>query len=403
MAADRGTASFSDLANAISAEYGFWLGDAFASGGSHGYDHKALGITARGAWIAVRQHFRQLDIDVQSESIRVTGVGDMSGDVFGNGMLRSPTIRLVAAFDHRDVFIDPDPDPKVAFEERGRLFALPRSSWRDYDRALISPGGGVWSRSAKEIVLPPEAQQALGVSAASVRPPDVVRAILAAGVDLLFFGGIGTFVKASSESDADVGDRIDDAIRIDAGAVRARVVAEGGNLAVTPRARVQYSRRGGRINADFIDNAAGVATSDREVNLKILLALAVERGLLAPSERDQVLFDVADEVAAEVLRQVGLSAAAVTHDVPRSAVELDAFDALMAKLEVDGHLDRSVEALPDAQEMGVRRAAGAGLTRPEVAVLLAYAKSDLAAALERSPLMADPEILEAVEAYFPRR
>jgi glutamate dehydrogenase len=401
VAADRGTAALSDLANAISAEYGFWLGDAFASGGSHGYDHKAMGITARGAWVAVRQHFRGLGIDVQRESIRVAGVGDMSGDVFGNGMLQSPTIKLVAAFDHRDVFIDPDPDPQVSFAERRRLFGLPRSSWQDYDRALISPGGGVWSRTAKEIALSPQAQAALGLSGKTLPPPDVVRAILSAGVDLLWFGGIGTFIKASTETDAEVGDSSDDAVRIDAGALRARVVAEGGNLAVTPRARVQYSRRGGRINADFIDNAAGVVTSDREVNLKILLAQAIEAGLLARSERDQVLFDVADDVAAEVLRQVGLSAAAVSHAVPRSAIDLDAFEALMVKLEIDGHLNRRVEALPDTEELQIRRSAGAGLTRPELAVLLAYAKSDLAAALERSPLMADPEILVAVEAYFP--
>jgi glutamate dehydrogenase len=401
VAADRGTAPLSDVANAISAEYGFWLGDAFASGGSHGYDHKAMGITARGAWVAVRQHFRELGIDVQRESIRVAGVGDMSGDVFGNGMLQSPTIKLVAAFDHRDVFIDPNPDPQVSFDERRRLFTLPRSSWQDYNRALISPGGGIWSRTAKRIELSPEAQAALGVTGGSLAPPDVVRAILGAGVDLLWFGGIGTFVRSSTETDAEVGDSVDDVVRIDAGALRARVVAEGGNLAVTPRARVQYSRRGGRINADFIDNAAGVATSDREVNLKILLAQAVDARRLARSERDQVLFDAADEVADEVLRQVGLSAATVSHALARSAVDLDAFDALMVKLEIDGHLNRRVEALPDAEEIQIRRSAGAGLTRPELAVLLAYAKSDLSAALERSPLMADPEIRVAVEAYFP--
>jgi glutamate dehydrogenase len=310
-------------------------------------------------------------------------------------------MRLVAAFDHRDIFIDPDADPAGAYEERRRLFGLPRSSWQDYNRSLISPGGGVWSRSAKEITLSPEAQAALGVSGQSLRPPDLVRAILSAPADLLWFGGIGTFVRAAAESDAEVGDRDDDRVRIDARAIRARVVAEGGNLACTPRARVQYSRRGGKINADFIDNAAGVATSDREVNLKILLGLAIERGLLAAGERDAVLVDVRDQVADEVLRQVGLSAVAITHAVPTSAVDLDAFEALMVGLEAGGGLDRQVDALPDAEELAVRRSAGAGMTRPELAVLLAHAKSDLTSTLARSPLMRDPEILEAVEAYFP--
>jgi glutamate dehydrogenase len=401
VAPDKGTAGLSDLANQISARYRFWLGDAFASGGSHGYDHKAMGITARGAWVVVAQHFRQLGMDVQTDPIRVVGVGDMSGDVFGNGLLRSRAIRLVAAFDHRDVFIDPDPDPEVGYQERRRLFELPGSSWQDYDRTLLSPGGGVWSRTVKEIVLSPRAQAALGVSASSLRPPEVIRAILSAPADLLWFGGIGTFVKAADEADADVGDPDDDRVRVDARELRARVVAEGGNLACTPRARVQYARRGGKINSDFIDNAAGVATSDREVNLKILLALAIERGQLAAGERDGVLVGAREQVAAEVLRQVGLSSVAITHAVPGSAVDLDAFEALMDSLEADGRLERRVDALPDAEEIGVRRNAGAGLTRPELAVLLAHSKSELTAALARSPLMWDPEIFEAVEAYFP--
>jgi glutamate dehydrogenase len=401
VAADRGTAALSDLANGISAEYRFWLGDAFASGGSHGYDHKAMGITARGAWLAVKQHFRQLGMDPEADPIRAAGVGDMSGDVFGNGMLQSKSMRLVAAFDHRDVFIDPDPDPEVAFAERERLARMPGSTWQDYNRSLISAGGGVWSRNAKQIPLTNAAQAALGVASSTLTPPEVISAILCAPVDLLWFGGIGTFVKGDNEADADVGDRADDRIRVNASVVRARVVAEGGNLAFTQRARIQYSRRGGKINTDFIDNAAGVATSDREVNLKILLALAIERGRMAAGQRDDLLAEVADDVAAEVLRQVGLSAAAVTRAVPASASDLDAHEALMVGLESAGHLDRKVEALPEAEEIAVRRSAGAGLTRPELAVLLAHAKSELAQALQASPLMRDPEMREAVEAYFP--
>ena len=401
VAADKGTATFSDLANAISVARGFWLGDAFASGGGHGYDHKAMGITARGAWEVARQHFRQLGIDPEAEEIRVIGVGDMSGDVFGNGMLRSRTMKLIAAFDHRDVFVDPDPDPARSFAERSRLFALPRSSWQDYDRAVLSPGGGVWSRTTKAITLSPEARAALGITAATVTPPQLVTAILTASADLLWFGGIGTFVKAAQESSADVGDRANDAVRVDADQVRARIVVEGGNLAVTPRARIAYSRRGGKINADFIDNAAGVDTSDYEVNLKILLAQAIEQGGITAAERDEVLRSVQDDVAQSVLRDVGLTAAAVTRAVPASAADLDAYQALMAHLEHAGRLDRRVESLPDAEDLARRRAAGAGLTRPEAAVLLALAKSDLADALERSHLVASPAVHDAVVGYFP--
>ena len=401
VAADKGTATFSDLANSLSEEYGFWLGDAFASGGSHGYDHKAMGITARGAWVAVRRHFHQLGIDVQADPIRVVGVGDMSGDVFGNGMLRSKSIRLVAAFDHRHVFLDPDPDPIVSFAERARLAALPRSSWADYRPELISKGGGVWPRHAKTVPLGPAAQRVLGVAAAALSPPALISAILAAPVDLLWFGGIGTFVKAPGEPDSSVGDHGNDAVRITADDVRARVIAEGGNLGITQRARIRYSRRGGRINTDFIDNAAGVATSDREVNLKVLLALAIERGRLASSERDAYLARSADEVAGEVLRQVDHSVAALSRAVPGSARELDAYAALMDVLEEAGRMDRAVEVLPSGEELGVRREAGAGLIRPELAVLLAYAKSDLVARVEASDESADRALLGAVVPYFP--
>jgi glutamate dehydrogenase len=401
VAADKGTATFSDLANSISEEYGFWLADAFASGGSRGYDHKAMGITARGAWVAVRRHFHQLGIDVQADPIRVVGVGDMSGDVFGNGMLRSETIRLIAAFDHRHIFLDPDPDSVTSFAERLRLAGLPRSSWADYRTELISDGGGVWSRQTKAIGLVPAARVALGVTDDSLSPPRLISAILAAPVDLLWFGGIGTFVKAPEETDTAVADHANDLVRITADQVRARVVAEGGNLGFTQRARIRYSRRGGRINTDFIDNAAGVATSDREVNLKILLALAIEEGRLVPGERDSYLQRSADEVANEVLRQVDHSVAALNRSVPGSARELDAYEALIDTLEDAGRFDRDVECLPALEEMRIRREAGAGLIRPELAVLLAYAKSDLVSAIESSTMVEDPALLDAVVPYFP--
>ena len=401
VAADRGTATFSDLANAVADEYQFWLGDAFASGGSRGYDHKAMGITARGAWVAVRRHFHQLGIDVQTDAIRVAGVGDMSGDVFGNGMLLSREIRLVAAFDHRDIFLDPDPDPAVSFAERARLASLPRSSWADYRPELISDGGGVWPRQAKAVPLSAPVRRALGVTAETLTPPRVIAAILAAPVDLLWFGGIGTYVKAPDEPDSAVGDHANDAVRITSDQLRARVVAEGANLGITQRARIRYSRRGGRINTDFIDNAAGVATSDREVNCKILLARAIELGRLDPGERDGYLSRSEPEVAADVLRQVDHSVTALTRAVPGSARELDAYAALLSALEEAGRYDRSVEDLPSADELQVRREAGAGFIRPELAVLLAYAKSDLVAAIESSPLVSEPALLQSVIPYFP--
>jgi glutamate dehydrogenase len=401
VAADKGTATFSDVANAISERVGFWLGDAFASGGSRGYDHKRLGITARGAWVAVARHFHQLGVDVQTEPVTVTGVGDMSGDVFGNGMLQSDRIKLVAAFDHRHVFLDPDPDPAAAYAERKRLAALERSSWADYSAGAISGGGGVWPRDVKTIPVSPAARRALGVEAEELSPPEVISAILSAPVDLLWFGGIGTFIKAPSEADSDVGDHANDGVRITSDRVRARVIAEGGNLGITQQARIRYSRRGGRINTDFIDNAAGVATSDREVNLKILLALAIEDGKLDPAERDGYLRRATDEVTGEVLRQVDHSVAALERAVFASAREPDAFAALIGALEESGRFDRAVESLPSAEELRVRREAGAGLIRPELAVLLAYAKSDLVAAIE--PLMAQSgtDYLDAVEPYFP--
>ncbi|HWE55840.1 MAG TPA: NAD-glutamate dehydrogenase domain-containing protein [Acidimicrobiales bacterium] len=401
VAADKGTATFSDLANSISEGLGFWLGDAFASGGSRGYDHKAMGITAKGAWVAVRRHFRELGIDVAVDPIRVVGVGDMSGDVFGNGMLRSRAIRLVGAFDHRHVFLDPDPDPERSFEERLRISGLPRSSWADYDTALISAGGGVWSRDAKSIPLSAAVRGALGVEAESLSPPEVVSAILVAPVDLLWFGGIGTYIKALDEPDSEVADHANDAVRVTSDRVRARVIAEGANLGVTQRGRIRYSRRGGRINADFIDNAAGVATSDREVNLKILLALAIERGRLAAGDRDRYLAAAEDEVATEVLRQVDHSVAALNRAAGHSDRLLDAYEALIDDMEAAGRFDRQVEVLPTTDEFGVRRAAGAGLIRPELATVLTYAKTELVAAVEEAEWSTDPFLLSSVAPYFP--
>ena len=413
VAADRGTATFSDIANSISAEYGFWLGDAFASGGSRGYDHKAMGITARGAWVAVQRHFRELDIDVQTEAINVVGIGDMSGDVFGNGMLQSDAIRLVAAFDHRDIFIDPSPDPTVSFAERRRLFEIPRSSWRDYNTELISEGGGVWSRTAKSIPLAEPVREMLRVTESELSPPDLVRAILRAPSDLLFAGGIGTFVKASDETHDEVGDRANDSIRVNATQVGARVVGEGGNLAFTQRGRIQFAKRGGRINTDAIDNSAGVDTSDHEVNLKILLALAMADRTLKPEERDALLAAMTDEVAAAVLADVYLQTGIISAEVASSAASMDAYEALMQDLETPASsrlpsaaavvtvLERDVEILPSTAEMERRRQAGAGLTRPELSVLLGYSKVDLTTRLLGSEVPDEPYLARALEEYFP--
>ncbi len=402
VAPDKGTGHFSDLANSISLERGFWLGDAFASGGSTGYDHKALGITARGAWVAVRRHFRALEMDAQHDPLRVVGVGDMSGDVFGNGMLQSRSISLVAAFDHRDIFVDPSPDPDLSYEERRRLSQLERSSWQDYDLKAASLGAAVYSRHAKKVALSPQACGALGVVGPGLlSPPELVKAVLEAQVDLIFFGGIGTFVKASGETDIDVDDRANDDVRVNADQLRARVVTEGANLALTQKARTSYSRRGGRLNADFIDNAGGVAMSDREVNLKILLGLALGSGRLAPADRDAVLAGSADVVADAVLAQVEQSVVALDRAAGSSAAELPAFEALMEDLAGVGLLDIEVEALPDAEELARRKQGGAGLSRPELAVLLAYARSELARSIEASPLSGFEALRSCAVDYFP--
>jgi glutamate dehydrogenase len=401
VAADKGTATFSDTANRVAARYGFWLGDAFASGGSKGYDHKALGITARGAWESLKRHFSELDMDPAVDEFTAVGIGDMSGDVFGNGMLLSDRICLVAAYDHRHVFIDPDPDAARGFAERRRLFELPSSSWDDYDRDAISAGGGVWSRSAKRIELPEQARAALGIEEEVLPPTEVIRAILRAPVDVLWNGGIGTVVKASTETDAEALDRSSDAIRVDADALRCRVVAEGGNLGLTQRARIEFAREGGSINADFIDNSAGVDSSDHEVNLKILLDLAVRRGELDPQGRDALLAEVTDDVAGHVVYDSFLQAQILAQEVRGSAARMFAYEDLMAELEAEGLLRREVEFLPSSEEMADRRRSGRGLERPELAVLVAYSKRSLTGALLRSPLPDDPYLDGDLRRYFP--
>ncbi len=398
VAADKGTATFSDVANGIALRRGFWLGDAFASGGSVGYDHKALGITARGAWESVKRHFRQLGHDTQSEPFTVVGIGDMSGDVFGNGMLLSEQIRLVAAYDHRHIFVDPDPDPAVGFAERKRLFELAGSSWDDYDTALISEGGGVFPRSAKSVELSPQARAALGIEDEQLAPTDLIRAVLRAPVDLLWNGGIGTVVKASFETDADAMDRSSDAIRVDASELRVRVIGEGGNLGLTQRARVEAARRGVLVHADFIDNSAGVDCSDHEVNLKILLGM--EPGLEYEA-RNALLEEVTEDVCDHVLYDSYSQAQILAQEVLVAPARLYAYEDLIATLESSGMLARAIEKLPDGEELSERRRAGEGLFLPELAVLLAYAKRDIADALLESSLLDDPVFDEDLRGYFP--
>ncbi len=401
VAADKGTATFSDIANGIAADYGFWLGDAFASGGSAGYDHKALAITARGAWECVKRHFRELGIDPEREPVTVAGIGDMSGDVFGNGLLRSPHLKLVAAFNHQHIFLDPAPDAARSHAERLRLFRLPRSGWNDYDRRLISKGGGVWLRSAKRIDLPRAAQQLLGVAQESVTPPELVRAILRMQVDLLWNGGIGTYVKARGESNADAGDRSNDALRVNGAELRARVVGEGGNLGFTQRGRIEYAAAGGRINTDFVDNSAGVNTSDFEVNIKILLDAQVRAGRLRPEARNRLLASMADEVCALVLRNNYLQSQALSMLEAGGREALPAHQQTIRALERSGGLDRALEGLPDDASLAERAIHGPGLTRPELAVVLACSKIWLKATLLNSDVPEDPYFAREVERYFP--
>jgi glutamate dehydrogenase len=401
VAADKGTATFSDYANAISEEYGFWLGDAFASGGSVGYDHKAMGITARGAWELVKRHFRERGRDIAAADLTVIGVGDMSGDVFGNGMLISRHIRLLAAFDDRHVFIDPNPDLDRSFAERLRLFRLPRSSWAHYDRTLISPGGGVFDRAAKSITISPEMKRAFGIGADHLTPAELIRNLLTAPVDLLWFGGIGTYVKAPEESHVEVGDRTNDALRINGDEIRAKVVGEGANLAVTQRGRVAFALAGGRIDTDAIDNSAGVDTSDHEVNIKILLDQAIASGALAADEREPLLTSMAGDVASLVLRDNYLQGEALSLAEARSVASLDRQTRMMRELERSGRLDRALEHLPDDETLAERAAQGRGLVRPELAVLLAYAKMALDEELLASALPDAPELAGELGGYFP--
>lgn len=403
VAADKGTATFSDTANGLAQEAGFWLDDAFASGGSAGYDHKKMGITARGAWEAVKRHFREMDTDIQTTPFNVVGVGDMSGDVFGNGMLLSPKIRLIAAFDHRDIFIDPDPDTEKSFAERSRMFALPRSSWQDYDRSTLSDGAMIISRSEKSVKLTREAAAAIGIDKTTATPFEIMTAILKSEADLLWFGGIGTYIRATSETDAEVGDRANDPIRVTAGEVRAKVIGEGANLGVTQKGRIAYSLAGGRCNSDAIDNSAGVNSSDVEVNIKIALNAAMQDGRLSRNKRNQLLASMTEEVGELVLRNNYLQPLSVSLIERRGVSNREQLARLMSVLESQGKLNRKVETLPDDAELAERYAAGRPLTRPEIGVLLSYSKIVLFDALLESAIPDDPYFAAILKAYFPAK
>jgi len=403
VAADKGTATFSDIANEVAQSYNFWLGDAFASGGSAGYDHKKMGITARGAWESVKRHFRELDVNTQAEDFTVVGVGDMSGDVFGNGMLLSEHIRLVAAFDHRHIFLDPHPDAAVSFAERRRMFELPRSSWADYNTELLSAGGGVFPRTAKAIPVNGHVREALGIEAGITKmtPADLMKAILKAPVDLLWNGGIGTYVKARTETHTDVGDKANDAIRVDGADLRAKVVGEGGNLGMTQLGRIEFAQHGGKINTDAIDNSAGVDTSDHEVNIKILLNGLVTDGDMTVKQRNKILAEMTDEVGALVLRNNYAQNTAIANALAQSKDMLHAQQRFLRHLVREGHLDRALEFLPTDRQIRERLAQGQGLTGPETAVLLAYTKITVSDELLHTSLPDDPYLRSLLYAYFP--
>jgi glutamate dehydrogenase len=407
VAADKGTATFSDLANGVSADYNFWLGDAFASGGSQGYDHKEMGITARGAWESVKRHFRELGVDIQTTDFTTVGIGDMSGDVFGNGMLLSRHTRLIAAFNHVHVFLDPEPDPETSYEERKRLFELDRSSWSDYDESLISEGGGVYSRQAKSIKLSPQVQELLAIEADKLTPNELIQAILKAPVDLLYNGGIGTYVKASTESQGDVGDKANDPLRVDARELRCRVVGEGGNLGFTQRARIEYAlsggpdNKGGRINTDAIDNAAGVNTSDHEVNIKILLDGLVADGDMTPKQRNELLHEMTDAVGQQVLYGSYTQTQAISLGLIQAPPMIDVHARLIRFLEQNAGLNRKLEFLPSDDAIDERKAAHQGLVAPELAVVMAYIKIHLYKQLLDSDLPEDGYLAHDLERYFP--
>ncbi|MBR7675724.1 NAD-glutamate dehydrogenase [Streptomyces daliensis] len=404
VAADKGTATFSDIANEVAVAYGFWLGDAFASGGSAGYDHKGMGITARGAWESVKRHFRELGHDTQTQDFTAVGVGDMSGDVFGNGMLLSEHIRLVAAFDHRHIFLDPDPDAATSYAERRRLFELPRSSWADYDKELISAGGGIHPRSAKSVPVTPQVRAALGIDAGVTKmtPAELMKAILSAPVDLLWNGGIGTYVKASTEINADAGDKANDAIRVDGQDLRVKVVGEGGNLGLTQLGRIEFARKGGRVNTDAIDNSAGVDTSDHEVNIKILLNAVVANGDMTVKQRNALLAEMTDEVGELVLRNNYAQNVALANSIEGAPSLLHAHQRYMRRLVKEGKLDRGLEFLPSDKLIRERLTNGQGLTQPELAVLLAYTKITITDELVGTGLPDDPYLRGLAHAYFPR-
>ena len=402
VAADKGTATFSDIANGVSAEYGFWLDDAFASGGSAGYDHKAMGITARGAWESVKRHFREMGIDVMTTPFTCVGVGDMSGDVFGNGLIYSPFTKLIGAFNHLHIFVDPDPDPARSFKERKRLFDMGRSSWTDYNADLISKGGGIFERSAKSIKVTPEMRKAFALGPKdAIAPTDLMHAMLVAKIDLLWFGGIGTYVKSRGENNIDVGDRANDTLRLNGREVGARVVGEGANLGVTQLGRIEYALNGGRINTDALDNSAGVDCSDHEVNIKILLGVAVDSGKLTIKARNKVLVDMTEDVSDLVLMDNYRQSMALTNAEHQSLALVDEHVRFMRALEKAGDLNRAVEFLPTDEEIETRYAAGAGLCRPELSVLLAYAKIVLFDEVLDSTLPDDPYLTDSLVLYFP--
>ena len=402
VAADKGTATFSDIANGVAKDYGFWLGDAYASGGSVGYDHKKMGITARGAWESVKRHFRERGLDIQArDDFTVVGIGDMGGDVFGNGMLLSRHIKLVGAFNHLHIFLDPDPDPAQSFEERARLFALPRSSWEDYDKQLISQGGGIYPRAAKSIPISPEMAKVLDIEADKLTPTELISALLKAPVDLLWNGGIGTYVKAVSETHAEVGDKANDALRINGRELRCRVVGEGGNLGFTQRGRIEFALKGGKVLTDAIDNSGGVNCSDHEVNIKILLNQAVTAGDMTEKQRNQLLEAMTEEVAQLVLRQNYLQPEAISITHSQAVDLLGDHLRVMRKLEKENKLDRAIEFLPSDEELAEREAAGRGLVPPELAVLLAYSKIDLYDKLLASDVPDDRYFHNDLLNYFP--
>lgn len=403
VAADKGTAAFSDIANAISKEYNFWLGDAFASGGTAGYDHKKMGITARGAWESIKRHFHELEIDVEKTDFTVAGIGDMSGDVFGNGMMYTRHIKLVAAFDHRDIFLDPSPHPEKSYDERVRLFNLPTSSWQDYDKKLLSPGGGIYSRSSKSIAITPQVKKLLGIQETSLTPNELIRAILKAPVDLLYNGGIGTYVKATQENHADVGDKANEFCRINGSEVQAKVIGEGGNLGFTQLGRIECALNGKLINTDFIDNSGGVDCSDHEVNIKILLNKEMTKGSLSEKKRNDLLFAMTEEVAKLVLFDNYNQALTMSFSAANANNYISLYQSFIKDLEITAQLNREVEFLPDNKKLLERKAAGQGLTRPELAVLLAYAKIHIKKELLKSDLPENPYFKKTLISAFPTR